>query len=102
MIQITLFEQPTLPRFDGAHYDEKLDRERLTGQILRVFEIISDGTPRTVSQICRESFVKFGTYDSETSVSAQLRNLRKQSHGGYNVQSERTSETGRTTYRLIK
>lgn len=66
--------------FDGPEYDHKEDRKRLTGQILRVFGAMKDGAWRTVSEI---SVI---TGDPEPSISAQLRHLRKDRWGAFDVQ----------------
>ena len=80
-------------RFDGDDYDDRRDRSRLVGQIKRVFEYVEDGEWRTVQQIAE------ATGDPETSVSAQLRNLRKARFGGHNVE-KRHAGNGLYFYRL--
>jgi hypothetical protein len=69
-------------RFDGANYNQTRDDARLTGQILRVWECMSDGRWRTLKDIAQE------TGDPEASVSAQLRHLRKPRFGGHTVERE--------------
>ena len=81
-------------RFDGADYDRSRDDTRLTGQILRVWNCVSDGKWRTLRQIAQE------TGDPEASVSAQLRHLRKPRFGGYTVEREYI-DNGLYRYRLI-
>lgn len=66
-------------RFDGADYSPKHDKERLTGQILRVYDLMADRCWRTLDDIAR------ATGDPHASVSAQLRNLRKKRFGGHTV-----------------
>jgi hypothetical protein len=67
-------------RFDGAVFDKAKDSARLAGQIMRVYDACKDGQWRTVGEIAGL------TGDPETSVSAQLRNLRKRRFGGYLVE----------------
>jgi len=81
-------------RFDGADYNRARDDARLTGQILRVWNCVSDGGWRTLKQIAQE------TNDPEASVSAQLRHLRKPRFGGYTVEREYI-DNGLYKYRLI-
>jgi hypothetical protein len=83
-------------RFDGAVCDPK-DTPRLVGQCLRVYEVIKDGQWRTVSEIA------VTTGDPETSVSAQLRNLRKRRFGGYLVERRQrgTVLSNLWEYRLV-
>jgi hypothetical protein len=82
-------------RFDGADYTPSRDDVRLTGQILRVWNVVSDGGWRTLRDIAQL------TGDPEASVSAQLRHLRKPRFGGYTVEREYIVN-GLYKYRLIK
>lgn len=66
-------------RFDGHAYEKKKDQARLTGQIKRVFTLMQDGCFRTLDEISRI------TGDPAASVSAQLRNLRKEKFGAHRV-----------------
>lgn len=65
--------------FAGAAYDPDEDDERLTGQILRVFDVMKDGRWRTLAEIASV------TGDPPASISAQLRHLRKPKFGAYVV-----------------
>lgn len=67
------------PRFNGSDYSPKHDNVRLTKQIKRVFDLMKDGEWRTLDEIA------FNTDDPEASVSAQLRNLRKDRFGAHEV-----------------
>ena len=69
-------------RFNGADYDHERDSVRLTGQILRIWNVVSDGRWRTLMDISSV------TGDPEASISAQLRHLRKPRFGGYTVERE--------------
>lgn len=66
--------------FTGAAYDPGEDDERLTGQLLRVYEAMKDGQWRTLSEIHDT------TGDPPASISAQLRHLRKARFGSYRVE----------------
>jgi len=82
-------------RFDGDDYDDLRDRARLRGQIRRVFDCVKDGQWRTVQEVA------IATGDPETSVSAQLRNLRKARFGAHNIEKRHVSD-GLYVYRLNK
>ena len=88
------FDSP--PRFNGPAYDRDLDTQRLTGQIQRVFGLMSDGSWRTLREIAE------ATGDPEASVSAQLRHLRKPRFGSHTVERRRRGEasSGLWEYRL--
>ena len=68
----------TLP-FSGSDYVEARDHDRLTGQVLRIYELMKDGTQRSLHSIAS------ATGDPEASISAQLRNLKKRAFGGHDV-----------------
>lgn len=80
-------------RFDGSDYVPARDDERLTGQILRVFECMKDRKWRSLSDISIQ------TGDPESSISAQLRHLRKQRFGGHAV-NKRYMGNGLFEYQL--
>jgi len=86
----TNIEKP--PQFDGAVYDSKKDWARLSGQILRIWRIIQDGKWRTVEEINSRIMVEHSHYDPECSISAQLRNLRKERFGGHIIEKRRRGE----------
>jgi len=67
-------------KFDGSNYEHEHDYVRLSGQIQRVYDAIKDGDWYTLDQINRI------TGDPHASVSAQLRNLRKQRFGSHVVE----------------
>lgn len=77
---------PERARFDGADIDPKADNERLTGQIGRIYECMKDGHFRTLNEIA------LITGEPQTSISAQLRNLRKERFGGYKVERRARGE----------
>lgn len=81
-------------RFNGADYQPDRDNPRLTNQILRVWNCMSDGRWRTLSEIAAI------TGDPEASVSAQLRHLRKPRFGEHLVE-RRYVKNGLYEYKLI-
>jgi hypothetical protein len=90
----SLFE--TAPRFDGSGYDPALDGDRLRRQLGRVWNLMRDGHWRTLYEIADT------TGDPQTSISAQLRHLRKPRFGGYTVDKRRRTALGGTyEYRLV-
>jgi hypothetical protein len=66
-------------RFNGDDYQPERDDKRLTGQIERVFNVMKDGRKRTLGEIATL------TGDPESSISAQLRHLRKERFGMHTV-----------------
>jgi hypothetical protein len=96
MQQTLNFDAP--PRFNGPSYDHERDSQRLTGQIQRVFALMSDGTWRTLREIAE------ATGDPEASVSAQLRHLRKPRFGSHTVERRRrgVESSGLWEYRMTR
>tara|TARA_R100001510_G_C7653650_1_gene211965 strand:+ start:3249 stop:3587 length:339 start_codon:yes stop_codon:yes gene_type:complete len=82
------------PHFDGDDYKKNRDEKRLRGQILRVFNCVKDGEWKALRVIAQT------TNDPEASVSAQLRNLRKERFGGYKIE-KRYIKNGLYEYRMI-
>ena len=85
-------------RFDGPDYKPQFDRERLTGQIHRVYSAISDGHWRTLDEIATV------TGDPQASISAQLRHLRKERFGSHEIEKRFRGERerGLWEYRLAQ
>jgi hypothetical protein len=83
-------------RFDGVTYEPEPDHDRLASQVARVFDLMKDGRWRTLGEI--ESV----TGDPQASVSARLRDLRKDRFGGHEVQRRRRGlpRRGLFEYRL--
>lgn len=79
--------------FDGATYEPERDRERLTRELDRVRGLMEDGEWRTLAAIAE------ATGAPEASVSARLRDLRKQRHGSRIVERRYVSD-GLWEYRL--
>lgn len=67
-------------KFSGAEYEAEHDHKRLAGQLGRIFELMEDGQWRTLAEIAIE------TVSPESSVSAQLRNLRKPENGAHTIE----------------
>ncbi len=85
-----------LPRFNGPAYAPAFDQARLTGQLARVWAVMKDGSWRTLSEIAS------ATHDPESSISAQLRHLRKARFGGHTVDRRSRGErsSGLWEYRV--
>jgi len=81
-------------RFNGADYNPDRDNTRLTGQLLRIWDAVSDGRWYTLKDIA----VRTG--DPEPSISAQLRHLRKPRFGGHIVEREYVAN-GLYKYRVL-
>lgn len=98
MSEASLFDaipSPNPEHFDGDAYDPIEDDVRLTGQLQRVFHLMSDGAWHTVSQIVSM------TGDPATSLPAQLRHLRKDRFGSYLVERRKVEGSrGLYQYRL--
>lgn len=81
--------------FDGETYDEDRDLVRLSRLIDRVQALMKDGQWRTLPQICAAVEA-----NSESSVSARLRDLRKERFGGYNIERQYLTD-GLWRYRMV-
>lgn len=86
---------PPKVAFDGSTYDHEKDYCRLKGQLGRVRLLMSDGKWRTLAEISDHAG------GSEASISARLRDLRKEQYGGFIVERERV-EDGLFKYRLVR
>jgi hypothetical protein len=78
---------------DGVTFDQERDGKRLQAQHARVFEVMKDGMWRSLHAIARL------TGDPEASISARLRDLRKDKFGGHEVE-RRYVQHGLWEYRL--
>jgi len=81
--------------FDGADYVPERDEARLTQQLLRIWELMGDTKWRTLREIAT------ATQDPESSVSAQLRNLRKEQYGRHLI-NRKYLDKGVFAYQLVK
>jgi len=81
--------------FSGSTYCPTTDAPRLSRQLDRVRDMMSDGQWRTLAQIAT------ATGCSEASASARLRDLRKARFGGHTVERRRVpGGRGLHLYRL--
>lgn len=83
--------------FEGPDYVREFDQSRLTGQILRVFNLMKDARWRTLGEIADM------TGDPQASISAQLRHMRKEKWGLHTVDKRRRGDesVGLFEYKLI-
>jgi hypothetical protein len=87
----------TEPDFDGQVFDPLHDQKRLESQLGIIFEVMMDGSWRTLGEISHV------TRKPEASISAQLRHLRKPRFGSYVVEKRPRGERagGHFEYRLL-
>ena len=81
------------PHFDGETYKPELDHTRLTTQLARVKDVLSDGKWYTLMELSIRANCP------EASASSRLRDLRKDRFGGHTVDRKRSSR-GLFFYRL--
>lgn len=88
--------------FGGVTYEPERDRVRLTGQLLRTWQVMLDGRERTLPMIAKETSAKRGDsgHDSEAAVSARLRDFRKPQFGSHALE-RRNGGGGLWWYRLV-
>lgn len=80
----------------GPAYDEDVDGPRVRDQMARVRAVMQGGTWRTLAEIAAL------TQAPESSVSAQLRHLRKARFGAHQVEKRRRVEgAGTWEYRVL-
>jgi hypothetical protein len=79
--------------FDGATYEPERDYKRLDKLIDRVFAFMSDGQWHTIPEVAE------ACGGTQTSVSARIRDLRKEQRGGHKVEAEHVHD-GLWRYRL--
>ncbi len=80
--------------FDGLDYEPDRDHRRLSTQLGKIFDLMADGKWRTLDEI------EAATGAPASSVSAQLRHLRKPRFGGHTVEKEHL-DGGLFHYRVI-
>lgn len=90
------------PLFGGSTYDPALDGARLKGQWQRVFDVLKGGKAMTLAEIQRAIEKTTGVHDSQTGISARIRDFRKKKFGGHWVHSSRRGDQKRGVweYRL--
>jgi hypothetical protein len=81
-------------RFNGADYKHDRDSARLTNQYNDIFNLMDDGEFRTLGQIAAL------TGHHESSISAQLRHMRKERFGSHTV-NKMHKGNGLFEYQLI-
>ncbi len=82
--------------FDGPTFDPAEDGPRLNRQLQLVRDLMADGRWRTLGEIAA------AVGCPEASVSARLRDLRKEKFGGHQVDRERVpGQNGLWRYRLV-
>lgn len=84
-----------MPDFDGATYSRSRDHVRLGKQMLRVLAVLRDGEWHTLPEIAQQ------TGDPEASISARIRDNRKEKFGGRVVEREHVKD-GLWRYRLVE
>jgi hypothetical protein len=82
------------PHFNGPDYSPESDHERLAGQHERIRDLMLDGRWRTLQEI------QAVTEDPESSISAQLRHLRKPRFGSHHVDKRRRGDGGSWEYKV--
>ena len=80
-------------QYGGRTFDAKLDAERLGAQLTRVIQAMSDGKWRTLSEIQSRILSQHSKRDPEASLSARLRDIRK-NWGEKAMESRRRTEDG--------
>lgn len=94
LMEAPLVEQPKGLSFDGGTFNQARDGVRLTGQWLRVTQCMQDGQWRSLRDISSV------TGDPEASVSARLRDLRKEKFGSQTVE-RKYIDKGLFEYRVL-
>ena len=95
--QLDLFEG-RMPPFDGSTYEPEFDCERLGTQMRKVYRVMFDGAWRTLPELSEK------TGYPQQSISARLRDLRKEKFGSHRVARRARGERvrGLFEYRLVK
>lgn len=84
MIDLPLFNNvPPAKRFGGEAYSPAHDCARLTGQLAAVYAATADHRWHTLAHLARVADA------SEASVSARLRDLRKERFGAWTIERKR-------------
>ena len=92
MTQLSMFPHTY---FDGETYEPVRDQKRLSGQLLRVYEAMKDGNWHTIMELAERA------HGSPQSISARIRDLRKDRFGAHDVERKRDSvREGVWLYRL--
>jgi hypothetical protein len=94
MSDLFSWQPPKQTAFGGETYEPEKDHARLNQQLKDVYELMKDGRWRTINEICNE------LCHPQPSVSARLRDLRKEKFGGHTVDRERL-KGGLYQYRVL-
>jgi len=91
--QQEFFKCDTVAHFDGVTYDPARDHDRLGKQLGRTYAALSDANWHTLPELSRI------TGDPEASISARIRDLRKDKFDGHIVE-RRYVRRGLWEYRM--
>ncbi len=79
--------------FDGVTYEPVFDSSRLRGEMARVYWVMSDHNWYTLAEIAGSIYRNFSNkVDSETGISARVRDLRKPAFGSHTVNRRRRGD----------
>lgn len=90
-----------MAKFSGSDYKPARDKKRLERGMARVLAVLQDGRWWTVEQIQEEILERWGVRDKVTSISSNIRNLRKLPNGDYNIPDAEHSGSGFYKYHLL-
>ena len=82
--------------FDGETYEPAKDKARLTAQYKQVFDTMLDGKFRSLAEL--EALTKA----PQASISARLRDMRKERNGSHTVVRRRAEDGTYYKYQLIQ
>lgn len=86
---------------DGETYSRSMDGERLGSQLQATLDVLTGGDWWTLSALAGAVSERTGKRATEASISARLRDLRKDKFGGHNIESQRDPDAdGLWKYRL--
>lgn len=86
--------------FDGETYEREEDQERLNSQLARVRDALRDGQWRTLREIVSIIAHRNSIIDPEASISARVRDLRKDRFGAFVVRHRRRDDGGTWEYQI--
>ncbi len=90
----------TSPTFDSGVPLTRTDHVRLGAQLQRVLAVLGDGQWYTVTLLRAAIFARFGVWDPEPSLSAQIRNAKKVKHGAHVIARKR--DGNQYWFRLVR
>lgn len=93
----------TAKHFDGQTFDQAKDGQRLSSQLIRVANYMLSHDWRTLAKIRHDLEYLYQTNVPEASISARLRDLRKDRFGAWIVERRRAdNKKGLYEYRVRK